>query len=155
MIEEHSLFDRFAANSVRCLNEVSSQGELADKRPVKKASMVFVFRTYNIWICFNLYVQHPTGVNPTNQNLLKHIGKISLLKSRIIIPRNRNMHPIFCNKLCFCKLFNILHIHNITSMAFKKSFFRSKYSGAVGKKFLDVELGTIGEVNDNFFILSF
>ena len=33
MIEEHSLFDRFAANSVRCLNEVSSQGELADKRP--------------------------------------------------------------------------------------------------------------------------
>ena len=55
MIEEHSLFDRFAANSVRCLNEVSSQGELADKRPVKKASMDFVFRTYNIWICFNLY----------------------------------------------------------------------------------------------------
>ena len=68
MIEEHSLFDRFAANSVRCLNEVSSQGELADKRPVKKASMDFVFRTYNIWICFILYAQHPTGVNPTNQN---------------------------------------------------------------------------------------
>ena len=68
MIEEHSLFDRFAANSVRCLNEVSSQGELADKRPVKKASMDFVFRTYNIWICFYLYVQHPSGVNITNSN---------------------------------------------------------------------------------------
>ena len=40
---------------MRCLNEVSSQGELADKRPVKKASMDFVFRTYNIGICFNLY----------------------------------------------------------------------------------------------------
>ena len=45
MIEVHSLFDGFAANSVRCLNEVSSQGELADKRSVKKASMEFVFRT--------------------------------------------------------------------------------------------------------------
>ena len=45
MIEGHSLFDGFAANSVRCLNEVSSQGELADKRSVKKASMEFVFRT--------------------------------------------------------------------------------------------------------------
>ena len=76
MIEEHSLFDRFAANSVRCLNEVSSQGELADKRPVKKASMDFVFRTYNIWICFILYVQHPTGVNPTNQKFKRQTDTV-------------------------------------------------------------------------------
>ena len=73
MIEEHSLFDRFVANLVRCLNEVSSQGELADKRPVKKASMVFVFRTYNIWICFYLYVQQPTGVNTTTQDFVSGI----------------------------------------------------------------------------------
>ena len=44
MIEFHRYFDRFAANSVRCLNEVSSQGELAHKRSVKIPSMEFVFR---------------------------------------------------------------------------------------------------------------
>ena len=35
MIEFHRSFDRFAAGSVRCLSEASSQGEPADKRPVE------------------------------------------------------------------------------------------------------------------------
>ena len=35
MVEFHRSFDRFAAGSVRCLSEASSQGEPADKRPVK------------------------------------------------------------------------------------------------------------------------
>ena len=56
MIEIHRRFDRFAASSVRCLSEASSQRELADKRPVKTPSMDFVFQTPIIYFWFYLYV---------------------------------------------------------------------------------------------------
>ena len=56
MIEIHRRFDRFAASSVRCLSEASSQRELADKRPVKMPSMDFVFQTPVIYFWFYLYV---------------------------------------------------------------------------------------------------
>ena len=58
MIEIHRRFDRFAASSVRCLSEASSQRELADKRPVKTPSMDFVFQTPIIYFWFYLYVNN-------------------------------------------------------------------------------------------------
>ena len=56
MIGLHRYFDGFAAISVRCLNEVSSQRELADKRSVKIPSMESVFRTL-IYVSISFYTR--------------------------------------------------------------------------------------------------
>ena len=64
MIEIHRRFDRFAASSVRCLSEASSQRELADKRPVKTPSMDFVFQTPIIYFWFYLYVNNLEPIAP-------------------------------------------------------------------------------------------
>ena len=54
MIEIHRSFDRFAAGSVRCLNEVSSQREPADKRPVKTPLSGFRFSAPIIYIFLSI-----------------------------------------------------------------------------------------------------
>ena len=57
MVEFHRSFDRFAASLVCCLSAASSQGKLADKRPVKTPLSGIRFSDpYNSFFCFFLYV---------------------------------------------------------------------------------------------------
>ena len=89
IIEIHRCFDGFAASSVRCLNEVSSQRELADKRSVKTPSMDFVFRTL-IYVSVSFYTRRTTVFS--NKNLTPVIRLI--LQSNILSLKHRIL-PIF------------------------------------------------------------